>query len=72
MSALNSITLRAVSSEDNQLVAGTVGLAKILTSAAVYYAFSSKNKGARISQTARCPALSRLEVLPVVVRLHPV
>ena len=44
MSALNSTYLASIAGEDNQLVAGAFGVAAILATTAVYYAFGSKDK----------------------------
>ena len=43
MSGLNSTALHFVSSEDNQLVAATFGVAALFAAAAVYYSLSSKD-----------------------------
>lgn len=44
MFVFNSSILYSLSGKDNQLVAGAVGLAAILTTTAVYYAFSLSSK----------------------------
>jgi len=44
MFALNSTVLNTVAGEDNQLVAGAVGAAAILVTAALYYTLSSSDK----------------------------
>ena len=44
MFTLNSTILDSVAGEDNQLIAGAVGGAAILVTAAVYYALNSKDK----------------------------
>ena len=44
MSVLNSRILTPVVGEDNQLVAGVIGVAAILATTAAYYAFRSEDK----------------------------